>query len=316
MDAANVVLDDNTITSHIKRIRRKFQAIDASFDNIETMYGMGYRWKECLRKPKRACPASRDVPSHQAPAAQPADADPAVGGLAIRAADGDDAAAGPGSRRCSRPRRCSAASSLATRSCCIASPSCGANSIRRTAICSRRCCVTRPLLDGFADEWPQPSRPVPGFDATDRTASPSRKCASACMAASCTSTSKCEARRRALRDARRRGRAPPGESDRDRSCLTRDEFGRERAWSISAVAPGPLHRARVRDRLAVAATMPTKCRTSRACGARPATGYAIELRAPLESVRHAARDLSARRRQRDHRAVRAARLGCTPARKR
>jgi two-component system OmpR family response regulator len=46
MDAANVVLDDNTITSHVKRIRRKFQAIDQSFDSIETMYGMGYRWKE------------------------------------------------------------------------------------------------------------------------------------------------------------------------------------------------------------------------------------------------------------------------------
>ena len=46
MDAANVVLDDNTITSHIKRIRRKFQAVDSPFDNIETMYGMGYRWKE------------------------------------------------------------------------------------------------------------------------------------------------------------------------------------------------------------------------------------------------------------------------------
>src|SRR5690606_32512957 len=46
MDAANVVLDDNTITSHIKRIRRKFQAIDPQFDAIETMYGMGYRWKE------------------------------------------------------------------------------------------------------------------------------------------------------------------------------------------------------------------------------------------------------------------------------
>jgi two-component system OmpR family response regulator len=46
MDAANVVLDDNTITSHIKRIRRKFQCIDASFDGIETMYGMGYRWRE------------------------------------------------------------------------------------------------------------------------------------------------------------------------------------------------------------------------------------------------------------------------------
>ena len=46
MDAANVVLDDNTITSHIKRIRRKFQAIDAGFDGIETVYGAGYRWTE------------------------------------------------------------------------------------------------------------------------------------------------------------------------------------------------------------------------------------------------------------------------------
>ena len=44
MDAAQAVLDDNTITSHIKRIRRKFIAIDADFDGIETVYGMGYRW--------------------------------------------------------------------------------------------------------------------------------------------------------------------------------------------------------------------------------------------------------------------------------
>ena len=44
MDAAQAVLDDNTITSHIKRIRRKFIAIDDSFDAIETVYGMGYRW--------------------------------------------------------------------------------------------------------------------------------------------------------------------------------------------------------------------------------------------------------------------------------
>ena len=44
MDAAQAVLDDNTITSHIKRIRRKFVAIDAEFDAIETVYGMGYRW--------------------------------------------------------------------------------------------------------------------------------------------------------------------------------------------------------------------------------------------------------------------------------
>src|SRR5579872_3763589 len=44
MDAANVVLDDNTITSHIKRVRRKFQSIDPTFDAVQTVYGMGYRW--------------------------------------------------------------------------------------------------------------------------------------------------------------------------------------------------------------------------------------------------------------------------------
>ncbi|MEQ8955468.1 MAG: winged helix-turn-helix domain-containing protein, partial [Gammaproteobacteria bacterium] len=44
MDAANVVLDDNTITSHIKRIRKKFAALDQEFDAIQTAYGMGYRW--------------------------------------------------------------------------------------------------------------------------------------------------------------------------------------------------------------------------------------------------------------------------------
>ena len=46
MDAANVVLDDNTITSHIKRIRRKFQVFTPGFDGIQTVYGMGYRWVE------------------------------------------------------------------------------------------------------------------------------------------------------------------------------------------------------------------------------------------------------------------------------
>jgi len=44
MDAANVVLDDNTITSHIKRIRKKFKEQDEAFDCIQTAYGMGYRW--------------------------------------------------------------------------------------------------------------------------------------------------------------------------------------------------------------------------------------------------------------------------------
>lgn len=44
MHDANLVVDDATVTSHIKRIRRKFQAVDTSFDAIDTAYGMGYRW--------------------------------------------------------------------------------------------------------------------------------------------------------------------------------------------------------------------------------------------------------------------------------
>lgn len=46
MEEASIVVDDATITSHIKRIRRKFQAIDDAFDAIETVYGLGYRWQE------------------------------------------------------------------------------------------------------------------------------------------------------------------------------------------------------------------------------------------------------------------------------
>ena len=49
MDAANVVLDDTTVTSHVRRIRKKFQSIDDTFDAIETAYGMGYRWLVATR---------------------------------------------------------------------------------------------------------------------------------------------------------------------------------------------------------------------------------------------------------------------------
>jgi len=45
MREAQVVVDDATITSHVKRIRKKFLAIDAGFDGIETVHGVGYRWK-------------------------------------------------------------------------------------------------------------------------------------------------------------------------------------------------------------------------------------------------------------------------------
>ncbi len=47
MDAAygeSVFLDDRTIDSHIKRLRKKFRVIDPDFDQIETLYGIGYRY--------------------------------------------------------------------------------------------------------------------------------------------------------------------------------------------------------------------------------------------------------------------------------
>jgi two-component system, OmpR family, response regulator ChvI len=49
MDAAyddQVYVDDRTIDSHVKRLRKKFREVDASFDMIDTLYGVGYRFKE------------------------------------------------------------------------------------------------------------------------------------------------------------------------------------------------------------------------------------------------------------------------------
>jgi two-component system OmpR family response regulator len=46
MRDAEMVVDDGTITSHVKRIRKKFLAVDPAFGAIETVYGMGYRWME------------------------------------------------------------------------------------------------------------------------------------------------------------------------------------------------------------------------------------------------------------------------------
>ena len=49
MDAAygeNIYVDDRTIDSHIKRLRKKFRDTDDSFTQIETLYGIGYRYKE------------------------------------------------------------------------------------------------------------------------------------------------------------------------------------------------------------------------------------------------------------------------------
>jgi two-component system, OmpR family, response regulator ChvI len=49
IDAAygdNIYVDDRTIDSHVKRVRKKFRTVDDSFNQIETLYGIGYRYKE------------------------------------------------------------------------------------------------------------------------------------------------------------------------------------------------------------------------------------------------------------------------------
>ena len=49
MDAAytdDVYVDDRTIDSHIKRLRRKFRQVDNGFKAIETLYGVGYRFAD------------------------------------------------------------------------------------------------------------------------------------------------------------------------------------------------------------------------------------------------------------------------------
>lgn len=45
MDRASILVDGATISTHVKRIRRKFQALDPGFDAIEAVYGAGYRWR-------------------------------------------------------------------------------------------------------------------------------------------------------------------------------------------------------------------------------------------------------------------------------
>lgn len=52
IDAAygeNIYVDDRTIDSHVKRLRKKFRAVDSQFAEIETLYGVGYRYREISR---------------------------------------------------------------------------------------------------------------------------------------------------------------------------------------------------------------------------------------------------------------------------
>ena len=133
--------------------------------------------------------------------------------------------------------------------------------------------ATQPLIDGFADEWPNPSRPVPGFDSD----SPRLRLGifgrfmHAYVEVVDTSVR--------YENPTAEGAAVSADADRI-IFLTRDETGRERAWSVSAVAPGPII---VRPCDVGAPWRPLGDEVPHISGVWRATdtGYAIELRAPL-----------------------------------
>ena len=61
MREANMLVDDHTITSYVKRMRRKFEAVDSNFRSIETVYGIGYRFIEPNSDSTAASPSSPDT---------------------------------------------------------------------------------------------------------------------------------------------------------------------------------------------------------------------------------------------------------------
>lgn len=132
--------------------------------------------------------------------------------------------------------------------------------------------LATPLLDGFADEWPTPSRPVPGFDA----ASGLRLGVSGRFMHVYFETETKDVR---YESPTADDNAPDMGASRT-IFLTRDEFGRERAWSISAVAPGPII---ARPCEVGAPWKLSQEEIPHISGIWRATdrGYAIELRAPL-----------------------------------
>lgn len=135
---------------------------------------------------------------------------------------------------------------------------------------------TQPLIDGFADEWPQPSRPVPGFKVAVQRSEPLLHLG--VHGRSMHLYAEVMAPRPAYESHSTTEEVPESGSDR-LIVLTRDEFGRERAWSISALAPGPII---VRACDIGAPWRPhTDMPYVTGVWRETATGYAIELRGPL-----------------------------------
>jgi dedicated sortase system histidine kinase len=140
--------------------------------------------------------------------------------------------------------------------------------------------VTRPLLDGFADEWPQPARAVPGFD----NPSPGAEGADPKVRVGVYGRSMhlyVEVTAPSVHyEVPTRDELPPAAGADRVIVLIHDEFGHERAWSISAIAPGPLL---VRMCEVGAPWKPSADEVPYVEGTwrETAKGYAIELRAPL-----------------------------------
>jgi two-component system response regulator ChvI len=88
MDAAygeHIYVDDRTIDSHIKRLRKKFKQVDDDFDVIETLYGVGYRYVTVDRGRRARRRRPHDRARHAAGSRRRAAIDPASASPAVRA---------------------------------------------------------------------------------------------------------------------------------------------------------------------------------------------------------------------------------------
>src|SRR5688572_17378343 len=136
--------------------------------------------------------------------------------------------------------------------------------------------LTQPLIDGFADEWPEPTRPVAGFGKAQPNAPLLRL---GVYGRFLHVYAEIKTARSAYETPTGNETVPEGGADR-LIILTRDEFSRERAWSISALAPGPII---VRPSDIGSPWRPHAEDMPYVTGVwrETPTGYAIELRGPL-----------------------------------
>src|ERR1044071_7313004 len=140
--------------------------------------------------------------------------------------------------------------------------------------------LTRPLLDGFPDEWPQPARAVPGFDNASAGAEGAEPKVRIGVYGRSMHMYIEVATPSVHYEVPTREELPPAAGADRVIVLLHDEFGHERAWSISAIAPGPLL---VRICEVGAPWKPSADEVPYVEGRWRETGkgYAIELRAPL-----------------------------------